>query len=118
MPAMPGIEPLSAATTMAIGALLATVVTLWLRPWWLWIAGPAATILAGYAAGVLEGPAGLAFVLLAFALLRFRTHPGPARAAYATVAVVVSLLALHVGPGFHNPVVIRDVLLFTYPALA
>lgn len=112
MPAMPGIEPLSVATMTAIGALLAAVVASWLRPWWLWIAGLSATVIAGYVAGILEGPAGLAFALLAFALLRFRTRRGPARAAYATVAVVVSLLlALHVGPGFDNPVVIRDVVL-------
>jgi uncharacterized protein len=109
---MPGLEPLPAPALAAIGALLATVVALWLRPWWLWIAGASATILAGYVAGILEGPAGLAFVLLAFALLRFRTQHGPGRAAYATVAIVVALLlALHLGPGFHNPVVLRDVVL-------
>jgi membrane protease YdiL (CAAX protease family) len=109
---MPGIEPLSTPALVTIGALLSTVVALWLPPWWLWIAGASATILAGYVAGILEGPAGLAFLLLAFALLRFRARTGVARAAFATVAIlVVAVLFLHVGPGFHNPVVLRDVVL-------
>jgi membrane protease YdiL (CAAX protease family) len=50
-------------------------------------------------------------MLLAFALQRFRSRQGLARAAYATVAILVSLvLALHVGPGFHNPAIVRDVI--------
>jgi membrane protease YdiL (CAAX protease family) len=112
MPAMPSIEPLSAPALVAAGALLATVVALWCPPWWLWMAGVAVTILAGYVAGVLEGPAGLGLALLAFALVRFRERGGAARAVYASVAVLVSLLlALHAGPGFHNPAVLRDVVL-------
>ena len=112
MPAMPSIEPLSVPALVAAGALLATVAALWCRPWWLWMAGVALTILAGYADGVLEGPAGLGFALLAFALRRFRERDGAERAAFATVAILVSvMLALHAGPGFHNPPVLRDVVL-------
>lgn len=112
MPAMPGVAPLPVATLIAVAVLLSTVVSLWLRPGWLWLAGVSATILAGYVAGVLEGPAALAFVLLAFVLERFRARRGGARAIYAAVAVLVCLvLALHVGPGFHNPAVLRDAVL-------
>src|SRR5687768_3359593 len=109
---MTGIESMPVATLIVIGTLLATVVALWLPPWWSWIAGVSATILAGYVAGLLDGPAGLAFVLLAFALWRCRAHTGWARAGYgAVVAAVSMLLALHLAPGFRNPVVIRDVVL-------
>jgi uncharacterized protein len=112
MRAMPAVEPLSLATWVAVGALLATVVALWVRPWWVWMAAFCLTIVAGYAVGILDGPAGLAFMLLAFALLRFRSRRGPERAAYAGVAILVSLvLALHLGPGFRNPVVLRDAVL-------
>jgi membrane protease YdiL (CAAX protease family) len=106
---MPVLEPLPAATQVTVGLLLATVVALWLRPWWLWVAAMGATVVAASVAGVVEGPAGLGFVLLAFALLRYRAHAGVARAAVgAIVAVVCLLLATHLAPGFHNPVVIRD----------
>jgi membrane protease YdiL (CAAX protease family) len=109
---MPSIEPLPTATLVAIGALLATVVALWLRPWWLWMATSCATILAGYVAGLLDGPAGLAISLLAFVLLRVRARTGLVRAGYGMAVVVVSLfLALHLLSGFHNPVVIRDAVL-------
>jgi membrane protease YdiL (CAAX protease family) len=110
--AMPPLEPLPTVTLVAIGALLATVVALWLRPWWLWTAAASLTILAAYVAGILDGPAGLTFALLAFALLRFRASTGVARAGYGAIVAVVSLLlALHVLPGFHNPLVIRDAVL-------
>ena len=112
MRTMPLLEPMPVAAWVAVGALLATVVALWIRPWWLWQAAFGATIVAGYGVGILDGPAGLAFVLLAFALLRFRSRRGPERALYATVAILVSLaLALHVGPGFQNPVLLRGVVL-------
>jgi membrane protease YdiL (CAAX protease family) len=112
MRTMPSLEPLPVAAWLAVGALLATVIALWVRPWWLWQAALGVTIVAGYATGILDGPAGLAFVLLAFALLRFRSRRGPERALYATVAILVSVvLALHLGPGFQNPVLLRDVVL-------
>jgi membrane protease YdiL (CAAX protease family) len=112
MRAMPAVEPLSPATWVAVAALLATVAALWVRPWWLWMAALGLTIVAGYVVEVLDGPAGAAFMLLAFALQRFRSRWGLARAAYATGAILVSLvLALHLGPGFHNPVILRDVVL-------
>jgi membrane protease YdiL (CAAX protease family) len=111
---MPSIEPLPTPTLVAIGALLAAVVALWLRPWWLWIAALCATIVAGYVAGVLDGPAGVAVALLAFVLVRFRSHASLARAGYGVAIVVVSiLLGLHLLEGFHNPIVIRDVVLST-----
>ena len=109
---MPGVEPLPPATQVAIAALLTTVVALWIPPWWFWIAGLCATIVSGYVAGILDGPAGLALTLLAFALVRFRARRSRVRAAYATVVVLVSLLlALHLAPGFQNPAVIRDAVL-------
>jgi membrane protease YdiL (CAAX protease family) len=109
---MPSIEPLPTTTLVAIGALLATVVALWLRPSWLWMAALGATILVGYLAGLLEAPAVLALSLLACVLLRFRARAGLVRAGYGAIVVVASLLlALHVLPGFHNPVVIRDAVL-------
>jgi uncharacterized protein len=112
MRAMPAVEALSPTMWVAVGALLATVVTLWVRPWWLWQAAGGLTIVAAYGAGALDGPAGLALMLLAFALLRFRSRQGAERAAYAALTILVSLvLALHVGPGFHNPAILRDVIL-------
>lgn len=109
---MPGIEPLPMLTQVAIGGLLATVVALWIPPWWLCLLPLAVAIIGGYAAGILSGPAGLALLLLAVALRLFRGRTGWARTAAATVAVVVSLLlALHLVPGFDNPVVIRNAVL-------
>jgi membrane protease YdiL (CAAX protease family) len=109
---MSGIEPLPALTQVAIGGLLATVVALWIRPWWLWLLPMAVAIVGGYAAGTLSGPAALALVLLAFALQRFHTATGWARAGHGALAGVVSLLlALHLAPGFDNPIVIRDAVL-------
>jgi membrane protease YdiL (CAAX protease family) len=109
---MSGIEPLPAVTQVAIGGLLATIVALWFRPWWLWLLPMAVAIVGGYAAGILTGPAGLVVLLLALALQRFHTAAGWARAGHGTIVGVVSLLlALHLVPGFDNPVVIRDAVL-------
>jgi membrane protease YdiL (CAAX protease family) len=109
---MSGIEPLPTVTQVAIGGLLATVVALWIRPWWLWLLPLAVAIAGGYTAGILSGPAGLAVLLLAVALRLFRGRTGWARTAAATAAVAVSLLlALHLVPGFDNPIVIRDAVL-------
>ena len=109
---MPGIEPLSTASHVAIGGLLATVVALWIRPWWLWLLPLAVAIVGGSAAGIVEGPAGFALLVLAFALQRFHTGTGWTRAGFGAIVVAVSLLlALHLAPGFDNPVVIRDAVL-------
>ena len=109
---MSGIEPLPVVTQVAIGGLLAAVVALWIRPWWLRLLPMAVAIVGGYAAGILNGPAGLALLLLALALWQFRARTGWMRTGLATVVVVLSLLlALHVIPGVRNPVVVRDAVL-------
>jgi membrane protease YdiL (CAAX protease family) len=109
---MPSIEPLPAATLVAIGALLATVVASCLQPWWLWIAALSATLLAGHVAGTLASPAVVTLALLAVVLWRLQGSTGLVRASYgAAIGGISLLLALHVLPGFDNPVVIRDAVL-------
>jgi membrane protease YdiL (CAAX protease family) len=110
---MPHLDALPAATLAACVALLATVVMLWLPPRWLWLAGLVIVAATAGASGIVEGPAWLALVLLAALMLRYRRAVDPLpRALYAAgVAIVSLLLALHLVPGFHNPVVLRDVQL-------
>jgi membrane protease YdiL (CAAX protease family) len=109
---VPATAPLDLTAQLAVGALLATVVALWLRPWWPWLAAMAATLVAGAGAGILDGAALFAFLLLAGALERMRGATGLLRATYGVMAAIVwVLLALHAWPGFHNPVIIREAVL-------
>ena len=55
---MPSIEPLPTATLVAIAGLFATVLALWIRPWWVLLAALMVTELAGFVSGILSGPAG------------------------------------------------------------
>jgi membrane protease YdiL (CAAX protease family) len=109
---MPQAVALPPATLVAGAALLLAVILLWLRPWWLWLAGFGVACIAGYVAGVMEGPAGFALFALAGLVERHRWAAGPVRFAYGVgIAVVALVLALHLAPGFHNPVVLRDAVL-------
>ena len=108
---MPHLDALPSATLAACVALLATVVMLWLPPWWLWLAGLVAVGATAGATGIVAGPGWLALVLLAALMFRYRRAVDPLpRVMYgAGIAIVSLLLALHLVPGFDNPVVLRDV---------
>jgi membrane protease YdiL (CAAX protease family) len=110
---MPGLEPLSTATLVAIAALFATVVALWIRPWWVLLAALMVAELAGFVSGILSGPAGIWILGLATAVWNFRRTDGGWQRALTFVgsAVLAGLLAAHAMAGFANPVVLRDVVL-------
>jgi membrane protease YdiL (CAAX protease family) len=110
---MPHPEPLPAATLVAIAGLFASVLALWMRPWWVLLAALMVTAAAGVVSGVLTGPAGLWILGLATAVWTFRRTeaPWPRLLAFAVVAVMAGLLAAHAMSGFHNPVVLREVVL-------
>jgi membrane protease YdiL (CAAX protease family) len=108
---VPPLEPLSAATLLAIAALILGIVCLWLVPA-VWTVAAGAVVILGYLAGVMHGPAGLWFLILAAAVRRVRARPARARIAAIVVTVVLGvLLGIHVLPGFSNPLVIRDAVL-------
>jgi membrane protease YdiL (CAAX protease family) len=111
---MPGLVLLPAPAFVACVALLVTVVSLWLRPAWLWLVPLAVACAAATSAGILTGPAGIWLVLLALALgIYRRTSAHTVRVcAVIAIAVIVLLLAVHAAPGFHNPVVVERVLPF------
>jgi membrane protease YdiL (CAAX protease family) len=110
---MLGLEPLSTATLVAVAALVATVVALWIRPWWVLLASLLVAELAGFVSGILSGPAGLWILGLAIAVWTFRrtTVPWQRALTFVVAAVMAGLLAAHAMSGFHNPVVLRDVVL-------
>jgi CAAX protease family protein len=110
---VPSVEPLSTTTLVAIAALFATVVALWVRPRWVLVASLMAAELAGFAAGILSGPAGLWILGLAVAVWSFRRTVVPwlRVLAFIVVAVLSGLLAAHAMSGYANPVVLRDVVL-------
>ena len=110
---MPSIEPLPAATLVAIAGLFATVLALWIRPWWVLLAALMVAELAGFVSGILSGPAGVWILGLAMAVLGFRRAEARWQRvlAFVGVAVMAGLLAVHAMSGFQNPVVLRGVVL-------
>jgi membrane protease YdiL (CAAX protease family) len=110
---MPEVEPLRAAAVIAIAGLFATVLALWIRPWWVLLAALMVAEVAGFVSGILSGPAGFWIFALAAAVWRFRRSAAAMHRAllFVVVAVMAGLLAAHVMPGFQNPVVLRDVVL-------
>ena len=110
---MPHVEPLPAATLVAIAGLFATVLALWIRPWWVLLAALLVAEAAGFVSGILSGPAGIWIFGLAIAVWSFRrTNAGWQRLlAFVGAAVMAGLLAAHAMSGFQNPVVLRDVVL-------
>ncbi len=110
---MPHVEPLSTAALVAIAALFATVMALWIRPWWVLLAALMVAELAGFVSGILSGPAGIWILGLAMAVWNFRrTIAGWQRAmTFVGAAVMAGLLAAHAMSGFDNPVVLRNVVL-------
>jgi uncharacterized protein len=111
--AMPEVEPQSATALVAIVALFATVAALWIRPWWILLASLLVAELAGFASGILSGPAGVWIVGLAMAVWNFRRIAGRWQRVLTFVgaAVMAGLLAVHAMSGFQNPVILRDVVL-------
>jgi uncharacterized protein len=110
---MPEVEPLPTAALIAIAGLFATVLALWIRPWWLLLAALIVAEVAGYVSGILSGPAGFWVFGLAAAVWRFRRAAAALHRVllFVVVAVMAGLLAAHVMPGFQNPVVLREVVL-------
>jgi uncharacterized protein len=110
---MPGLEPLPIATLVAIAALFATVVALWIRPWWVLLASLMVAELAGFVSGILSGPAGIWILGLAMAVWTFRRTAVPWQRGltFVAAAVMAGLLAAHALSGFQNPVILRDVVL-------
>ncbi len=90
---MPSLEPQPAATLVAIAGLFATVLALWIRPWWVLLAALMVTAVA------------------AVSTFRRTEAPWQRLLAFAVVAVMAGLLAAHAMSGFQNPVVLRDVVL-------
>lgn len=115
-------NPISPITAVTYAALLFSVIALWFGRH-LWAAGLVATIIAGYAAGVLHGPGAVWIGLFAAlcigysraASLPHSSSPGKRRALMALsaagVLVVALLLGLHALPGFRNFLALDDVVL-------
>ena len=78
--AMPYVEPLPAATLVAIAGLFATVLALWVRPWWVLLAALLVAEVAGFVSGILSGPAGIWILGLAMAVWSFRRTDAPVAA--------------------------------------
>jgi len=110
---MPDVEPQSTAALVAIAALIATVVALWVRPWWALLASLMVAELAGFVSGILSGPAGIWILGLAMAVWTFRrqTLPWQRALTFVGAAAMAGLLAAHAMSGFQNPIVLRDVVL-------
>jgi len=111
--AMPSIEPLPAATVVAIAGLFATVLALWVRPWWVLLAALLVAEVAGFVSGILSGPAGIWILGLATAVWSFRRTVARWQRvlAFVGVAGMAGLLAAHAMSGFQNPVILRGVVL-------
>jgi membrane protease YdiL (CAAX protease family) len=100
------------------GFLLLAIVGLWVRPV-VWVAAFLGAVGCGYWSGVLTGPAVVWPALLAGACWLYRTGQGaPASSrrrlqppTAAVVVILAFLLGAHLLPGFHNPVLVRDLVL-------
>ncbi len=112
---MPHVEPLPTSALVAIAGLFATVVALWHRPRWVMLAALLVAAIAGFASGILSGPAGIWILGLATAVWNFRRTDAPSQRAltFVAAAVLAGLLAAHALSGFQNPVVLRGVVLST-----
>jgi uncharacterized protein len=105
------LESVSNAPSIAVAALLVSVVSLWISPLAALVA-VAGTISAGYIAGVMHGLAALWLLALAGSAWSLRTaHGWPRLAAIGLAGTLGLLLGLHILPGFSNPVLIRDAVL-------
>lgn len=105
------IETLPPFVAVACGALLFSIVALWLRPRWLWFAGLIAAGIAGLLAGILSPMAFAWAILLASAILGWRTNTALRWVALPAIVALSVLLAMHVLPGFSNPQLAGDVVL-------
>lgn len=110
----------SAFTLAACGALLLTIISLWIRPAWLWRAALAVTVALGYFGGVLHGPAVVWISLLAMVVWLYRRYRPAAgdwrgligRGALALLIVAGTLLlGMHSLPGFVNPLIAEDLVI-------
>jgi uncharacterized protein len=101
------------------GFLLLAIVGLWVRPV-VWVTALLGAVGCGSWSGVLTGPAVVWPALLTGACWLYRTGQGEAAAslrrrlqlpAAAVVVTLAFLLGAHLLPGFHNPVLARDLVL-------
>lgn len=106
------LESASTPSIIACGSLLAAVISLWLRPRYLWLAVLGAAIVAAYVAGVLQGLAAGWIVLLAAALLIYWVDSSRwTRWLCLTAVVAITLLlGIHALPGFHNPLIVKEAI--------
>jgi uncharacterized protein len=103
----------AASVIVACCAVLAAVVSVWLKPRTItWVAVGLAVV-AGYFAQRLHGSAVLWFALLALALWRYRdSDAGWIRlVSFGASVVLTLLLGMHLLPGFDNPLLVRDAVL-------
>lgn len=99
--------------TLAIAALFASILTLW-APRYAWTAATAVTLIAGYTAGVMHGPAALWLGALALSASRLHSHRDGPRTPWLLATIVIGLLlGLHALPGFDNPMALHAVVLAT-----
>jgi membrane protease YdiL (CAAX protease family) len=108
---VPLLQPLSAATLVAVVALLLSVVTLWAAEW-MWLVAVACVLVSGQVAGVMHGPAALWLLAVAASAWSLLARRGSTRiVAIGVTSAFGLLLGLHLLPGFSNPIVIRDAVL-------
>ena len=98
---------------VACSALVATIISLWCRPNWLWLAASAITIVVGYSVEVMFGPAALWLVALGAMLFVYRRskHTAIRFVSFAGFALIALLFGLHVAPGFNNPLLANGLVL-------
>src|SRR5688572_18021215 len=105
---------LAPLTTAACALLLLTVAGLWF-PSAIWVAVLAVTVIAGYFAGILYGPAIVWLALLALLVWGYRRSkslpPGTQKVALCVslallISIATVLLGMHALPGFRNPLLV------------
>lgn len=112
------LEPLSLPTLLPFAVLFLSTISLWSPYRFLGISLLGAAVGTGYVTGILTGPALAPIVALALACWWYqkqdaRTDRWSAMKSLTAVVVIVIalLLTLHVAPGFHNPVLVRQIVL-------
>lgn len=115
---MPTLQPISLLTTITFVVLLASAIALWVPYRLAWAGLLAIATVVGYGAGVLSLLGIATLVVFAFIcwLYRKSSEPGPhsslARTLLGLAVVILAwLIALHIFPGFRNPIIVNKVLI-------